>query len=243
MGNHDKIVPYDNGQDKKNQVANMFNNIAHSYDFLNHFFSVGIDKIWRKKVVKIASQNAPNRILDVATGTGDLAIALSKTGASEIQGIDISSRMLEIGRKKVDKAGLTQQIVLNEGDGEQIAFDTDYFDLVTASFGVRNFENLEKGLLEFRRVLTNNGQLLILEFSKPNNWLFRKLYYFYFCNVLPFVGKLVSKDKSAYHYLPESVKAFPDGKSFIQILEKTGFRNIECIPLTFGISSIYLARK
>jgi demethylmenaquinone methyltransferase / 2-methoxy-6-polyprenyl-1,4-benzoquinol methylase len=238
------VTPY--GEDKgskKDQVAVMFNNIAGNYDFLNHFFSMGIDKLWRRRVVKMLKAEKPQHILDVATGTGDLAIAAMGAHPSKITGIDISEGMLEKGREKVKNLHLDATITLQYGDSEAIAFPDNHFDAITVAFGVRNYQHLEKGLEEMRRVLKPGALLLVLEFSKPRNWFIRQLYYFYFCNVLPFIGKLVSKDARAYTYLPESVRAFPDGEVFAGKLKDTGFKTVECIPLTFGISTIYRARK
>lgn len=234
------LTPYNSGESKKEQVATMFNNVAGTYDFLNHFFSVGIDKLWRRKLVKLIGKTKPKRILDVATGTADLAIAETKLHPEQIIGIDISEKMLEIGKSKTQHF---PNIQLQIGDSENIQFAENTFDAVSVSFGVRNFENVNIGLKEMRRVLKPGGKVFILEFSKPNNWLIQKLYYFYFCNVLPFIGKLVSKDARAYTYLPESVRIFPDGKKFVELLQYAGYKNIECIPLTFGISTIYIAEK
>lgn len=237
------VTPYNSAESKKQQVAGMFNNIAGSYDFLNHFLSMGIDKLWRRKLVNLIRRENPKRILDVATGTADLAIAEAAILPEHITGIDISDKMLEVGREKIEKAGLSHLIDLQTGDSESIQFPDDQFDAVSVAFGVRNYENLEAGLREMRRVLKPGGKVFILEFSKPRNWFIRKLYYFYFCNVLPFVGKLVSKDARAYTYLPESVRQFPDGQAFTGVLQRTGFKNIQCISLSFGISSIYIAQK
>jgi demethylmenaquinone methyltransferase / 2-methoxy-6-polyprenyl-1,4-benzoquinol methylase len=234
------LTPYNSGESKKQQVAEMFNNVAGTYDFLNHFFSLGIDKLWRRKLVNLIGQTHPKKILDVATGTADLAIAESRLKPDQIIGIDISEKMLEIGRTKITAY---PNIQLQLGDSEHIQFPDNTFDAVSVSFGVRNFENVSAGLLEMRRVLKPGGKVFILEFSKPTNWLFKKIYYFYFCNVLPFVGKLISKDARAYTYLPESVRIFPDGEQFAALMRKAEFKQIECKPLTFGISTIYIAEK
>lgn len=234
------LTPYNTNVSKKEQVATMFNNVAGTYDFLNHFFSLGIDKLWRMKMVKLIGRNHPKNILDVATGTADLAIAEAKLNPDRIVGIDISEKMLDIGRGKIKAYPF---IELQLGDSEAINFPNNTFDAVSVSFGVRNFENVKTGLKEMHRVLTPNGSLFILEFSKPKNWIIKKLYYFYFCNVLPFIGKMISRDGSAYSYLPESVKLFPDGQEFVDLLQQAEFKNIECIPLTFGISTIYIASK
>jgi demethylmenaquinone methyltransferase/2-methoxy-6-polyprenyl-1,4-benzoquinol methylase len=234
------LTPYNTGESKKEQVAKMFNNVACTYDFLNHFFSLGIDKLWRKKLVKLIGKTHPKTILDVATGTADLAIAETAIHPEKIIGIDISEKMLEIGKQKTSAM---PSIELQVGDSENLQFPDHSFDAVSVSFGVRNFENVGKGLKEMRRVLKDGGKVFILEFSKPRNWLFKKLYYFYFCNVLPFAGKLISRDAQAYSYLPESVRMFPDGEKFIELLRDAGYKNIECKPLTFGISTIYIAEK
>ncbi|MBK8351842.1 MAG: bifunctional demethylmenaquinone methyltransferase/2-methoxy-6-polyprenyl-1,4-benzoquinol methylase UbiE [Saprospirales bacterium] len=234
------LTPYNTSDSKKEQVATMFNNVAGTYDFLNHFFSLGIDKLWRRKLVKLIGKSNPKLILDVATGTADLAIAESKLNPEKIIGVDISEKMLEVGREKIKKYPC---IELQLGDSENLQFENDTFDAVSVSFGVRNFENVIAGLTEMRRVLKPEGKIFILEFSKPKNWFIQKIYYFYFCTVLPFIGKMVSKDASAYTYLPESVKIFPDGKKFVELMQYVGFKNIECKPLTFGISTIYIAKK
>ena len=234
------LTPYETGESKKQQVATMFNNVAGTYDFLNHFFSVGIDKLWRRKLVNLIGINRPKLILDVATGTADLAIAETRLQPDKIIGVDISEKMLDVGREKIKKY---PNIELQTGDSENLQFPENTFDAVSVSFGVRNFENVPAGLSEMRRVLKPKGKVFILEFSKPNNWLVQKLYYFYFCNVLPFVGKLISKDARAYTYLPESVRLFPDGQKFVELLQQAGYKNIECKPLTFGISTIYIGEK
>ena len=234
------VTPYNTSESKKKQVAEMFNNVAGTYDFLNHFFSLGIDKLWRKKLVRMMGLQKPETILDVATGTGDLAIAEAALHPKKIVGIDISEKMLDAGKSKISKY---PNIEFHLGDGENIPFPDDSFDAVSVSFGVRNFENVPKGLLEMRRVLNENAKIYILEFSKPKNELFKKLYYFYFCTVLPFIGKLVSKDSNAYTYLPESVKQFPDGTAFVALMEEAGYKEIKCTTLTFGISTIYTAKK
>ena len=238
------VIPYkDKKEGKKEQVASMFDSISPKYDLLNRVLSAGIDVKWRKKAIGILKKEHPQSILDIATGTGDFAIEALKTGASKIVGIDISEGMLKVGKEKMKKLGLEQQIQLEQGDSENLRFDSNDFDAITVAFGVRNFENLEKGLAEIFRVLKTNGTVVILEFSKPKRFPVRNFYNFYFKYILPFVGRVISKDKSAYTYLPESVGAFPDGKDFLNILEKTGFKSLQCIPLTFGISSIYIGKK
>jgi len=228
---------------KKEQVAAMFNNIAHRYDFLNHFFSLGIDKIWRRKAINLLKKENPQTILDVATGTGDFAIAAMKLHPQRINGIDISEKMLEIGREKIKNKKLEKIIELSLGDSENIKFPDNTFDAVTVAFGVRNFENLELGLKEINRVLKKNGTLVVLEFSQPKKFPVKQLYKFYFSNILPFFGKLISKDSSAYTYLPESVIVFPYGEKFLELLQSTGFSNTYCKQLSFGISSIYTGKK
>ena len=234
------LTPYNTGESKKEQVATMFNNVAGTYDFLNHFFSLGIDKLWRRKMVNLIGKTNPKQILDVATGTADLAIAETRLNPERIIGVDISEKMLAVGREKIKKY---PNIELRLADGENLPFTENEFDAVSISFGIRNFENAIAGLSDMRRVLKPGGKLFVLEFSKPTNWFIKKIYYFYFCHVLPFVGKIVSKDARAYAYLPESVRIFPDGKKFVELLQYAGFKDIECKPLTFGISTIYIAEK
>ncbi|WP_339737320.1 bifunctional demethylmenaquinone methyltransferase/2-methoxy-6-polyprenyl-1,4-benzoquinol methylase UbiE [uncultured Sunxiuqinia sp.] len=238
------VAPYQNsGQNKKQQVEQMFDNIAPKYDFLNHFLSLGIDKLWRKKAVRILKQNQPKRILDVATGTGDFAIAASQLEVDEIVGFDLSEQMIRVGEEKVKKLKLDSLIRFQKGDSEQMPFEDASFDAITVAFGVRNFETLQKGLDEFFRVLRNGGVAIILEFSKPKYFPFKQLYRFYFFHILPFIGGLVSRDSSAYSYLPESVMAFPDDQEMLDILGRTGFSNVSQKRLTFGIATIYVARK
>ncbi len=239
-----QIVPYKNKNiDKKEQVALMFDNISHKYDFLNHFLSFGIDRSWRKKAIRMLKPYQPSRILDVATGTGDFAIEALKLGPEKVVGVDISKGMLDIGRKKLSRAGLEDKVELLYGDSENLQFGNNKFDAVIVAFGVRNFENLDKGISEIYRVLDKKGKVVILEFSRPRRFPFKQLYEFYFKNILPWIGRVVSKDQSAYTYLPESVHAFPEGTDFLNILEKAGFKNRKWIPLTLGISSIYWGEK
>lgn len=239
-----QVTPYkDSEQQKKQQVEQMFDNIAPKYDFLNHFLSLGIDKLWRRKAIRILSEFKHKLILDVATGTGDFAIAASKIKPQKIVGFDLSEQMLNVGREKVKRLGLADVIEFRKGDSEAMPFDNDQFDAITVAFGVRNFENLENGLKEFFRVLKKDGVVIILEFSKPKYFPMKQLYLFYFFKILPFVGKLVSKDSSAYSYLPESVMAFPDDQRFLSILQNIGFRNSRQQRLTFGIATIYIAQK
>ena len=238
------VVPYKDQEDgKKKQVAQMFNSIAGKYDFLNHFLSAGIDIIWRKKAISLLAKSKPKTILDIATGTGDFALEALKLNPDKITGVDISEGMLEVGRQKIAKRGLTQKIELKLGDSESLEFADNSFDAVMAAFGVRNFENLPKGLAEMYRVLKPGGTLMILEFSKPQSFPFKQGYNFYFKHILPVFGKLISKDQSAYTYLPESVQAFPDGQDFLSILKQTGFNDTKWHSLTFGISSIYMGKK
>jgi demethylmenaquinone methyltransferase / 2-methoxy-6-polyprenyl-1,4-benzoquinol methylase len=239
------VVPYkEEDLTKKQQVAKMFDNISHRYDFLNHFLSLGIDKAWRKKAVKFLKPVNPQIILDVATGTGDFAIQTHASLKPEkVIGVDISEGMLEMGRKKLKNRQLSDSIELISGDSENLPFPENKFDAVTVAFGVRNFENLRKGLEEINRVLKPGAMVVILEFSKPRTFPFKQLYNFYFKLILPKIGRLISKDKAAYTYLPESVDAFPDGDAFVQILSELGFKKATCKSLTFGISSIYTAQK
>ena len=239
-----KVVPYeDRKSSKKIQVRQMFDTISPRYDIINRFISGGLDIKWRKNIVKTLKPKRPKKILDVATGTGDLAIALGETLATEIIGIDISKRMLEIGKKKVEKSQWNKKIKMQIGDGEKINYPTNYFDAVTVSFGVRNFENLDKGLLEIYRVLKPGSELVILETSIPQSFPLNHLYHFYTRNFLPIIGSYFSKDKSAYKYLSSSAKAFPFGKAFEKILKKNGFVVIDVIPQSFGVASIYHSQK
>ena len=238
-----EVKPYSAEGSKKQQVAEMFDNISKRYDFLNHLLSLGIDKGWRNKVVRMVKADNPTHVLDVATGTGDLAIALSKgMPGVAIKGADISAGMLEIGKEKVKKGGYTN-VELILGDGENLPFDANTFDAVTVAFGVRNFENLEKGLQDLYRVIKPGGQLVVLEFSQPEKAPFKQLYNFYFKNILPGIGKMVSKDARAYTYLPESVQAFPYGDAFLKKLAASGFTSNTSRTVTFGIASIYQGRK
>lgn len=241
---HDKIVPdAGSAQTKKKQVAEMFDEIAPRYDFLNHFLSAGIDVSWRKKALARLKDLHPKLILDVATGTGDVAImAALELQPEKIIGIDISEKMLEAGRMKVSAKGLDSMIELKSGDSETINFPTATFDAVTVAFGVRNFENLEKGLNEIYRVLKPGGRLVVLEFSKPLIPGFRQLCNLYIGFITPKIAGAVS-NKKAYQYLNNSIKAFPEGKNFVAILNKTGFTNTSCKPLTLGICSIYCGDK
>jgi len=238
------VLPYKDKQTgKKQQVADMFDNISPKYDFLNHFLSLGIDIRWRKKAIKLLKDIQPKQILDIATGTGDFAIESLKLNPEKVIGVDISEGMLNVGREKLKKRKLDDRITLISGDSENLPFEDNKFDAIIVAFGVRNFENLEKGLSEMFRVLRPGGKVVVLEFSKPKRFPFKQLYNFYFKNILPTLGKTISKDNAAYTYLPESVKSFPDGKDFTSILDKLGFKETLCKPLTLGISSIYTGIK
>jgi demethylmenaquinone methyltransferase/2-methoxy-6-polyprenyl-1,4-benzoquinol methylase len=221
----------------------MFNNISQRYDLLNHLLSLGIDRAWRNRAIRLLKPLQPRLILDVATGTGDFAIQALDLSPEKIIGVDISTGMLEVGRKKLRERNLEDRVELQLGDSENLPFGENKFDAVTVAFGVRNFENLEKGLREIFRVLRPGGQVVVLEFSKPRKFPFKQVYLFYFRFILPKIGRLVSKDKAAYTYLPESVEVFPDGEDFMNILRDVGFKQPRCEPLTFGISSIYTGKK
>ena len=238
------VVPYkDQSKGKKEQVANMFNTISPQYDFLNHLLSGGIDIIWRKKAIKLLQNKGIKTMLDIATGTGDFAIEALKINPEKIVGVDISEGMLSVGIEKIKKMGLEKTIQLQKGDSEKLPFSDNSFDAVIVSFGVRNFENLQKGLSDMFRVTKPGGYCLILEFSNPRSFPMKQLYTFYSKYCLPFLGKMISKDPSAYTYLPESVKAFPDGPDFIQIFKSTGYSETKWIPMTGGICSIYIGQK
>ncbi len=239
-----QVTPYKKTDaTKKEQVAEMFDNIAHKYDFLNHILSMGIDILWRKKAIRLLKPYQPKQMLDIATGTGDFALEALALNPDKIIGADISRDMLAVGVEKIKKKGLQDKISFQYGDSENLPFETDTFDAITVSFGVRNFEDLEKGLSDMRRVLKPKGAVAIIEFSKPQQFPIKQLYGFYFKNILPGIGKLISKDARAYTYLPESVDAFPHGDAFVEIMDKVGYTNIKAYPLTFGIASIYLAEK
>lgn len=237
------VKPYQAEGSKKEQVAQMFNNIAPKYDFLNHFLSLGIDKIWRKKAIQELKEYSPKKILDIATGTGDLALTALKINPSQIVGIDISEEMLAIGRTKIEKAGKSSVITFEKGDSEDLRFADNTFDAAMVAFGVRNFENLSAGIAEINRVLKPGAKFVVLEFSHPRNLIFKTIYKIYFFNMVPFFGKLFSKDHKAYTYLPESAEAFPDGDDFLKYMADAGFTKLKCKPLTFGISSIYSGIK
>ena len=242
---HDTVVPFKNSSDsKKKQVENMFDKIAFRYDFLNRFLSAGIDVGWRKKAIKQLIPFHPKSILDVATGTGDFALTSYEILKPEkIIGIDISDGMLDIGRKKIAKAGLESYIELLNGDSEAILFNDNSFDAVTVAFGVRNFEHLEKGLSEIKRVLKPGGKLIILECTKPSLPVIKQLYFFYMKFVTPKIGKIIAKNNDAYQYLNDSVLQFPEKESFIHILNQSEYRNAFYKTLTLGICTIYCAQK
>ena len=238
------VKPYKSSdKSKKEQVAQMFDNISHKYDFLNHFLSLGIDRIWRRKAISILKKGNPSSILDIATGTADFAIEAIALSPKKIVGVDISEGMLEKGKKKINKLELDNIISLSYGDSENLPFDNESFDAITVGFGVRNFENLNKGLSEIKRVLKKDGQLAILEFSKPKKFPVKQSFYLYSKFLLPFFGRLFSRDKSAYTYLPASVEAFPEGEQFKNILAKNGFSQINLKSLSGGIATIYSAIK
>jgi demethylmenaquinone methyltransferase/2-methoxy-6-polyprenyl-1,4-benzoquinol methylase len=238
------VKPYGKeDKSKKEEVAEMFNNISKRYDFLNHFLSLGIDKIWRKKAVRMLKEIQPKRILDLATGTGDFAIALLKLNPSEVVGMDISDGMLDVGRAKMRKNGFDKVISMRNGDSENLPFEDGYFDALTVGFGVRNYENLEKGLAEMLRVVRKDGKVVILEFSKPKRFPVKQYYAFHSKYIIPFFGKRISKDEKAYAYLPESVAAFPEGRDFEVILERLGYRNVTSKLLAGGIATIYSGIK
>lgn len=238
------VTPYKNSDlGKKEQVAQMFDNISGNYDGLNRVISFGIDVSWRKKVLKMVAAKNPSTILDIATGTGDLAILMSQTGAEKITGLDISDGMLEVGRKKIKEKNLQNKIEMVLGDSENIPYPDNSFDAITVAFGVRNFETLEKGLAEILRVLKPNGIFVILETSVPTKFPFKQGYHFYSKNILPLIGRIFSKDQSAYQYLSESASVFPYGEALNNILRKIGFIDVEALPQTMGVATIYKASK
>lgn len=240
----EEVVPYDNpALSKKQQVELMFDKIAFRYDLMNRLLSFGIDVTWRKKMVKALNPLQPQTILDVATGTADVALLLAELNPQLIEGVDISEEMLDIGRKKVAGRKLERMISLTRTDSENLPFESNKFDAATVAFGVRNFENLEKGLSEIYRVLKPGGRFIVLEFSKPKSFPFKQLFHFYFTQICPLLGKWITHDVSAYDYLHRSVNAFPEGENFLNILNRTGFTQTQCKPLTFGISSLYSASK
>jgi demethylmenaquinone methyltransferase / 2-methoxy-6-polyprenyl-1,4-benzoquinol methylase len=240
---HDEIKPFASDKAKKQQVEEMFDSIAARYDLMNRLFSAGIDMKWRKKTIGLLKKLEPKTVLDMATGTADMAILASRLlNPEKITGLDLSAEMLELGRKKIEKEGLVSKIELVKGDGEAISFPDNSFDAVMVAFGVRNFEKLEDGLSEMLRVLKPGGKLVVLEFSKPN-WGFKNLYNLYMGIVAPEVARWFRQNKDAYRYLNRSSNAFPDRNDFTEILNRVGFSNTECKPLSFGICCIYSGRK
>ncbi|MFT6880372.1 MAG: demethylmenaquinone methyltransferase/2-methoxy-6-polyprenyl-1,4-benzoquinol methylase [Arcticibacterium sp.] len=239
------VLPYkDKTSGKKEQVSEMFDNISNNYDFLNRILSGGIDIYWRRKAISILKKEAPKLILDIATGTGDLAIEANKQlKPDKIIGVDISQGMLNNGIEKMKKLGLSKKIEMRIGDSEKLLFDNNTFDAVIVSFGVRNFEDLNKGLTDMCRVTKEDGTCVVIELSTPKKFPMKQLYGFYSSKILPTIGKLISKDTAAYSYLPESVKAFPDGEDFLSIFRAAGFKHAYCKALTFGICSIYVGKK
>ena len=238
------IKPYkDSDKGKKEQVAQMFDNISENYDGLNRVISFGIDVKWRRKVVSIIGKNNPKQILDIATGTGDLAIMMAGLNPDKVIGLDISAGMLEVGKQKVAKVNLSDKIEMIVGDSENMPFKDNTFDAITVSFGVRNFANLDKGLTEIRRVLKPGGTFVVLETSVPTKFPYKQGYRFHTSVILPIIGKLFSKDKVAYSYLSESANSFPFGEKFNNILLKNGFTTAIDKPVTFGVASIYIATK
>jgi len=240
----EQIKPYNKeNTSKKEEVAEMFNNISKKYDFLNHFLSLGIDKIWRKKAIKILGEKNPKVILDMATGTGDFAIEALKLNPEKIIGVDISEGMLEVGRTKMKKRKFNHIIDMQLGDSEDLKFEDDTFDAYTVAFGVRNFQNLKSGMTELNRVLKPGGRGVILEFSKPKKFPVKQYYQFHSKYIIPTIGKAISKDKSAYEYLPESIAAFPEGQDFINVLTETGYNNCQMKQVAGGIATIYWGEK
>ena len=236
------VTPYNTTEGKKKQVTKMFDNIAGSYDFLNHTLSLGMDNVWRKIAIKKLINN-PATILDIATGTGDFAISARKYKKANITGSDNSQGMLDVGIEKSHKNDLSNRINLQLADSENLPFKDNSYDAITAGFGVRNFEDLNKGLSEMHRTLKEHGIVAILEPSEPNRFPLKQFYNLYFHHILPFIGGIISKDKNAYNYLPDSVSAFPVGNKFLTELEKVGFKECKHIPITFGVVSLYIAIK
>jgi demethylmenaquinone methyltransferase/2-methoxy-6-polyprenyl-1,4-benzoquinol methylase len=243
------INPYNENESKKHQVELMFDNIAFRYDFLNHFLSGGVDFWWRSKAISIFKKALLKQrpvepdLLDIATGTGDLAFSLKEIKPGKVVGLDLSQKMLDVAQNKLSSHNLSFDISFIKGDSEDLPFDNNSFDGICVAFGVRNFENLKKGLSEMNRVLNKGGVVMILEFSSPENTLFKSLYDFYLGNILPIIGKIVSRDQRAYKYLQESVQAFPSGKEFLNILDECGFTEAKHFPLSLGICSVYTAQK
>jgi demethylmenaquinone methyltransferase/2-methoxy-6-polyprenyl-1,4-benzoquinol methylase len=244
MEERKEVKPYGKqNASKKEEVAEMFNNISGKYDFLNHFLSMGIDHIWRRKAVNQLKEVRPKKILDLATGTGDFALALLKLNPDQIIGMDISSGMLEVGKKKMIHKKVDHIISMQLGDSEDMPFEDGYFDGLTVGFGVRNYENLERGLSEMLRVLRPGGKAVILEFSRPKSFPIKQLFGFYSKRVIPVLGKTISKDSKAYEYLPESVAAFPEGEDFMNILKKVGYQKVSSKKVSGGIATIYMGYR
>ncbi len=238
------VKPYGNSEkSKKEEVAEMFNNVSKRYDFLNHFLSVGIDKIWRKKAINMLKEIQPKRILDLASGTGDFALEALRLNPTEVIGMDISEGMLEVGRLKMKKKGVDSIVSMQLGDSENLPFEDNYFDALTVGFGVRNYENLELGLSEMLRVVRSGGKIIVLEFSKPKKFPVKQYYAFHSKYIIPFFGKRISKDEKAYAYLPESIAAFPEGNDFADILIKLGYQNVGSKLVSGGIATIYFGTK
>lgn len=238
------VKPYNKeSSSKKEEVAEMFNNISKRYDFLNHFLSLGIDKIWRKKAIRLLKEIKPERMLDVATGTGDFAISALRLNPQQIIGIDISQGMLDVGTAKMKKRGVDHIVQLQLGDSEDLPFEDNHFDALTVGFGVRNYQNLEKGLSDMLRVLKPNGKAVILEFSKPKKFPVKQFFGFYSKFLIPFFGRKISKDARAYAYLPESVAVFPEGEEFKQIMAKVGYKDVQAKLVSGGIATIYSGIK
>ncbi len=236
------VSPYSEEGSKREQVERMFDSISPRYDLLNRLFSLGIDQGWRRKVMKLVHEEPVERLLDVATGTADLAIMAGRK-VPHVTGVDISEGMLSKGRDKIKERGLQERVVLQRADSASLPFDDDRFDVVTVAFGVRNFELLEQGVAEMRRVLRPGGRLFVLEFSKPQRTPFRQVFRFYFHGIMPFVGRLLSRDKAAYDYLPKSVDAFPEGKAFLDIMTGAGLTETRARSLTGGVATLYTGRK
>ncbi len=237
------VTPYNTNDSKKDQVALMFNNIAYRYDFLNTLLSLGIHKGWRKKCIALLSAKKPQYLLDVATGTADFAINSMKLSPTKVVGIDISEGMMKFGREKIAKLNLQDKIILQYGDAETCDLPSNSMDAITVGFGVRNFQHLEKGLENMLRILKPGGQLCVLEFSTPRKFPMKQFYKFHFKYITPTLGKIFSKDSSAYTYLPESIKVFPDNENFVEILNKTGYVNTSYQSVSFGLAAIYMAEK
>lgn len=244
MAENKVVKPYNKkDKSKKEEVAEMFDNISGRYDFLNHFLSLGIDHLWRKRAIKMLKKSQPKKIIDLATGTGDFAIAALKLNPEKVVGVDISDGMLEKGREKIKKKGKEHIITMVNGDSEDLPFEDNEFDALTVGFGVRNYENLEKGLGEMLRVIAPGGKAIILEFSKPKKFPVKQFFGFYSKFIIPMLGKTISKDSSAYEYLPESVAAFPEGQDFLDILERVGYKNTSARMVSGGIATIYTGVK